>query len=383
MTEVRANWFTPLWNTLWRLTVLFLALYFMWRVRSIVALVLLSGALAYTLSFPVDWIMRGWQRLMPRVGTRHGRRVWALVICYTIVGIVVFKGANSFVKPLREQVATLSSNSQIYRAKWDRWYTGNVDLAVRTQIKRFTSSREFSDIGARLWAPVTGILQSSSRLVNDIVELILIPVLAFYFLLDARRLKRDLFQFVPSQYMMLGARICHETNVTMRGYVISQAILCLIAGVFTWAMFAILGAVFNSDVGRYAVMVGIYAGITRAIPVLGPLIGGIPVVALAALSTGGAQAGAIVAVLFTFMHFAESKFVMPMIVGEKLDLHAVWVILSLLIGAEFFGLIGMFFAAPVAAVARNIWRYYYLPRSRPAARRVHVQLVAEKERLAR
>jgi predicted PurR-regulated permease PerM len=64
--------------------------------------------------------------------------------------------------------------------------------------------------------------------------------------------------------------------------------------------------------------------------------------------------------LFTLMHLAESKIITPMILGDRLHLHAVIVIIALLVGGEFFGLMGMFLAAPVAALVRLLLMHYYV-----------------------
>jgi predicted PurR-regulated permease PerM len=118
----------------------------------------------------------------------------------------------------------------------------------------------------------------------------------------------------------------------------------------------------------YALILGIFAGITRAIPVIGPLLGGIPVVLLSFVY--GAQNNnpmlwVWVLIFFTTLHLVESKFVMPKFLGHRLHLHAAVIIIALLIGGEFFGLMGMFLAAPVAALLRVlVMHYIILPRKR-------------------
>ncbi len=58
------------------------------------------------------------------------------------------------------------------------------------------------------------------------------------------------------------------------------------------------------------------------------------------------------------MHFIESKFIMPQLIGYRLQLHPAVIIVALLIGAEFFGIAGMFLAPPVAAICRELVRKY-------------------------
>jgi len=60
------------------------------------------------------------------------------------------------------------------------------------------------------------------------------------------------------------------------------------------------------------------------------------------------------------MHFVESKLILPKLIGHRLHLHPAIVIIALLIGAEFLGIVGMFIAAPVAAIVRELLRFYYI-----------------------
>jgi predicted PurR-regulated permease PerM len=72
---------------------------------------------------------------------------------------------------------------------------------------------------------------------------------------------------------------------------------------------------------------------------------------------------------FSFLHFAESKFIMPWLIGDRVELHPVIIIVVLLVGGEVGGLfiggqigalLGMFFAAPVASIVRVLIRRYWL-----------------------
>ena len=101
---------------------------------------------------------------------------------------------------------------------------------------------------------------------------------------------------------------------------------------------------------------------TRAIPIIGPIFAGIPIVLLALVTRGMAVAAGVL-VFFSILHFVESKFILPLLVGDRLDLHPVVIIVVLLIGEEFGGLLGMFFAAPVAALVRVALLRYWLPRA--------------------
>ena len=142
---------------------------------------------------------------------------------------------------------------------------------------------------------------------SHVVELVLIPVLAFYFVVDGRALRSELLFFVPKGRLRSTMAILNEGGSIMRAYIIAQFWLAVIAGVAVGVGLSLLGM-------PYALILGIIAGVTRAIPVIGPLLGGIPVVLLSFLY--GAQQDKPylwvgVLIFFTLLHLIESKIIMP------------------------------------------------------------------------
>jgi predicted PurR-regulated permease PerM len=109
------------------------------------------------------------------------------------------------------------------------------------------------------------------------------------------------------------------------------------------------------------------AGVTRAIPILGPIIGGIPIVILTGLQSVESAMG--VLVFFCILHLLESKILMPKLLGQSLDLHPAVILIALLLGAEFFGVLGMFLATPMAALLKVVYDYYVLSGRRRRPRR--------------
>ncbi len=103
---------------------------------------------------------------------------------------------------------------------------------------------------------------------------------------------------------------------------------------------------------RFALLLGIVAGITRAIPIIGPVFGAIPIIGLALLQS--VPLGITVFVFFVALQVFESKVLLPRIIGHQPNLPAVTIILALLLGNALFGLVGMFLAAPAAAFTMEL-----------------------------
>jgi predicted PurR-regulated permease PerM len=106
----------------------------------------------------------------------------------------------------------------------------------------------------------------------------------------------------------------------------------------------------------YILILSLFAGVTRAIPIIGPIISGLLIVLLGMAKSP--WMGLYLLIFVAVLHFIESKFIMPMLIGDRMQLHPALILIVLLIGAQFFGITGMFLAAPVAAVLRVLIRFY-------------------------
>ncbi|MFN7162671.1 MAG: AI-2E family transporter, partial [Fimbriimonadales bacterium] len=141
----------------------------------------------------------------------------------------------------------------------------------------------------------------------------------------------------------------------------------VIAGVATWIGLQLMGV-------KYAATLAMFAGIARAIPVIGPVVAGAPIV-LIGLIQGGLSLGVQLTLFITALFVVEHKMIMPKIIGDRVDLHPVLVIVVLLVSGKFFGLMGMFFGVPVAVIARNVM----VKQRRRARPKVHRLQVIEPE----
>lgn len=353
------RWFGSLWDTLLRVTLIALGAYFLWRVRSILATVIVSAVIAYAASALVEPLcrrrVRGW--------SARTQRVVATSLVFLFLGLTAFWSVQLLVRPFQIQYTELRQNWPTYRVGITKhleraraWY-GDLPADLR---KLLEEPRERDALPSPSeW--MARVFHTSVTWASHVVELILLPVLAFYFTLDARILRNEFLVLVPRARVRDTLLILREGSAIMRAYIIAQFWLAVIAGVAVGVGLWLIGM-------PYALILGIFAGITRAIPVIGPLLGGIPIVLLAFVY--GAQINnellwVWVLVFFTLLHLIESKVIMPKFLGHHLNLHAAVIIIVLLIGGEFFGLMGMFLAAPLAALARVLVHHYIVrPRRR-------------------
>jgi predicted PurR-regulated permease PerM len=185
--------------------------------------------------------------------------------------------------------------------------------------------------------------------------LVLVVVVSIYMLLDFPRLTRAVDRRFPPRSG--GEPLIRRMEAALAGYVKGQALLSLVigtsAGLGIWLL-GILGWV--PGIERYAVILGVWVGVTELIPYLGPWLGAIPAFVYALVVD---PVSAIwVTLLFLAIHQVEGHIVVPTIMGSALRLHPLLVIFGLLAGAEIYGLPGALIALPLLATGRAAWEFF-------------------------
>lgn len=400
-SERAENTLHAVWRFLVRLLIISAIAYACYRLRSIIITVFIAAIVAYILDPVVDWLCRQdrfvrfhtgltrtggqvisqyraifYKQIATPAGhvrlRRHALRLYATLYVFVLALVVLWQGTRLILTPFVAEIKVANSPSQKLqiRQNIEQGLKNYDDLApdfaktvkINEQIKKV----DFAAIAQKYLAEVGKIILEGAK---NIVEVVILPVLAFYFLIDGRKLKHEFVGLTPHKYVREVVRMMNEFNRIMRAFVIGQVILCTLAGVVVGLGLAALRV-------QYPLVLGVLAGVTRAIPIIGPIIGGIPIVLLTLITKGPGTALGVLG-FFTFLHFAESKFIMPMLIGDRMELHPVVIIIVLIAGGEIGGLLlgggsigsllGMFFAAPVASIARIMIRRYWLGLRRSSA----------------
>lgn len=345
--------FELIWRILLRLALWGSLGYFLYRVRSVIVTIMLAAVLTYAVLPIVDTLCA---HTIAGISRKFQRLISTLLVFTALIVLMVFL-TTQFITPFRNEFNSLSvkisASVKYIQDNADEWRR-----ALPTDVQEFILAQKFENTLDKLSNWGTTVVNTTFDFLSQLIELILIPVLAFYFTLDSRSLKREFVSLMPKRRARETIAILHEINGIMRSYVLGQIILCLIAGIVVAIMLYIAGM-------HYELILGIFAAVTRAVPVLGPIVSGIVIVLMGL--TKSPILGLNLLIFFSALHFIESKFIMPKLIGDRMQLHPALIILALLIGAEFFGVFGMFMAAPVAAVIRVLVRYYIIK-----PRQIHV-----------
>ena len=161
-------------------------------------------------------------------------------------------------------------------------------------------------------------------------SLILVPILTFYFLRDWRTIRAVFLANLPYPWRRELMILSGEVGEVLMGFVRGEALVCLAVGSLAGLGLYLLKIPF-------ALSLGLLIGLLDFIPFLGPVIGGLPAVLLGLVQSP--LKGVYVLLLLVAINQIEGAFISPRIMSEKVGLHPLLVIFSLLAGGELFGIL--------------------------------------------
>jgi len=187
------------------------------------------------------------------------------------------------------------------------------------------------------------VLSGGLALFNILSLLLITPIVAFYLLRDWDRLLEEGDRLLPPAYADTIRDQLREVDRTLSGFVRGIGTVCLALGAFYAIALSLVGL-------NFGLVIGIGAGLVSFIPYVGATLGLLASVGMALLQFDSYIMVGVVAAVFFVGQFIEGNILHPILVGERVRLHPVWVIFALLAGGLLFGFVGILLAVPVAAV---------------------------------
>jgi len=194
--------------------------------------------------------------------------------------------------------------------------------------------------------------------VGMVVNLILTVIVSFYMLMDGNRIFRFVRKLAPGEPHVKdeytrGLQTAFSRFV--RGQALLGATVGLVSGLAIWILSWEAVGVWPEG-GQYALLFGVWAGITEVIPYIGPVLGAIPPVIAAFFHSPVAALWVII--IYLVIQQLEGHILAPNIVGSSVGVHPLIVIFALLVGAEIGGILGMIASLPLLALLRHTLTFY-------------------------
>lgn len=312
-----------------------LVIWFTFRVSEILPIFLFAFIIAYLLR-PLVWRVAGPE------GKRLSRGAAALVIYLIIIAIL---GVALFIlyRALRSEISAYALNYAQYRDALLadlrdaeahgllRSLPGSAKDALNNLVRN--SDATLTDLARRT---LPGLVRTAPRA----LELIAVPIVAYYFLADYQRFLDFGRRLVRPEGRERFDQLVRDVDSSLRGYLAGQATLSLVAGAAAFVILSLNGV-------RPALVVGIAAAFLELIPVVGPLAWALAAIVLTYIQQPSHTI--IVTVLVLVAHQADMHILAPRILGGHLRLHPAVVIFALLAGNALMGILGVLLAAPLAA----------------------------------
>ncbi|HJW32649.1 MAG TPA: AI-2E family transporter [Holophagaceae bacterium] len=180
------------------------------------------------------------------------------------------------------------------------------------------------------------------------LELLLVPVILWFMLLDGRDILTRLLEVAPPRHQSRLQGMVLEVHNRIGGYIRGQLAVALVMTLFHALALTLLGV-------PWAWLLGLIAGFSNFVPYTPYLTALVPALVLAYLDGGRSGYLGGIALTFTLVQKVEALYLTPVWVGKASGLHPLEVLLALVAFGHWFGLVGLLFAVPLMIVAKVAW----------------------------
>lgn len=299
--------------------------YFLYLIRDVLVILLVSFILAAALEPAVDKLQK--KLKFPR---------WAGAISIYILFLAVVYAFIMMIAPIvSEQVSHLIANKDNYAndvksmiSSWPREYQDQVNGFVQRIPEEIKS-----------WQ-IGGITHKVSGIFSSVGSFVAIVVISIYVLSLKNGMQQTVSAFVPEKnrvvFIKMFSDITRKVSFWFRGQLILSFSIGLVAFIGLWIMHV-----------PYALILAIFAGFAELIPMLGATIGAIPAIIVAFFISP--IMALVVAIYFIFVQQLENHILVPQVMRRAVGLNPVIIISAMLIGAKLLGIMGVILAVPIAS----------------------------------
>jgi predicted PurR-regulated permease PerM len=290
---------------------------------------------------------------------KFGNSVWrvphwlAIIIVYLLLGGGIALAVDKLFPLLSEQLSAFFLNLPDYAKQLNDYVRSLATLPARYRLPMnwrhsLTDGLNATTLGVIEW--LQGIAVRTVRLTPYLVWLVLIPVLGFFFLKDAKAISDRFILTLPAADLRFRVAIfLKDVSETLAAYIRAQLMACGIVGVIEGSGLWLLGL-------PYPLVFAVAAGLFEFVPVVGPLV--IGAVAVLVASVHSWHSAFLVFAFLAIFRLIHDYLIYPRLISQGIEIHPVIVILAVLSGAELGGVLGVFLSVPVAALLIVCWRHW-------------------------
>lgn len=284
-------------------------------------------------------------------------RTLSVVIVFFVIILIFFIILLFLIPTLEHQISKLIANLPSYFT----WMSEHISpwlkdkFGLETDIFNLTEvtgllKEHWNDAGGIAKTVVASLSKSSLVVVNWMMNIILIPVITFYLLRDWDILTARVGEMIPRPVYPTINKLVTESNSVLSAFLRGQFSVMLALGIIYSIGLMIIGL-------DLSLLIGMGAGIVSFIPYLGAITGMVVGVVTAIMQFGDFTIVVYVLIVFGVGQLLEGFVLTPWLVGDKIGLHPVAVIFSVLAGGQLFGFVGILLGLPIAAVVMVLLKF--------------------------
>lgn len=290
-------------------------------------------------------------------------RFFGTLATYIVIGTVLVGGGRLLLPMLGQQISNFFADAPdlgttLTARISDLFGAMGLDVdvatlfdgeAIQERLTDFVADEENRGAVETGLAALSGLARSAFSLVFGLV---VGPIVAFYLLVGLPKFTTLLRRLIPPTHRTEVEHVARQLSLVVGGFVRGQILVATFVGVAVSVALGLIGL-------PYWLIIGIIAGVTNLVPLLGPFVAGLLGVTVA-LVTDGAGLALLVLVLMTAIQQTESSVVTPLVMGASVRVHPLAILLGVIVAAALWGVLGMFLVVPVVAgakvLASHLWR---------------------------
>ena len=313
----------------------------LWLLGPVLMPFVVAAVLAYALNPAVQAVQRlGGARCPRALAVLLVECLFILVLVAVVMLLVPVLASE--VGRMRAQLPQLLENLQTLLAPWlQTWgLQGKLDTSALKALLVQALNVSWEDGWAQA---LTSLRIGGSVALAVIGNLVLIPVVLFYLLLDWRRFVRHVESLVPLPMRAAYDGFVIEADAVLGQYLRGQLSVMLVLALYYSAALWLGGL-------EQALPIGVFTGLAIFVPYVGFGVGLLLALLAALLQFAPGHALLVVGVVYGLGQLIESFVLTPRLVGERIGLHPLHVIFALLAFGQLFGFVGVLAALPMSAL---------------------------------
>jgi putative permease len=181
--------------------------------------------------------------------------------------------------------------------------------------------------------------------ISTISIVFIVPFVVFFLLKDGRKMKKTFIHLIPNRYFEMTLTVLHKIDQQLGWYLRGQFTEAFVVG------FLSVLALWLLDV-QYFIIIGVFAGLANMIPYVGPVAGAVPAIVVTLINGNEPFKLLYIIIAFAVVQLIDNILLQPMVLSKSVHLHPLIIVFAVLIGGQFFGILGMLLAVPAAGIIK-------------------------------